>query len=129
MAMIAYKCHDVEVMVVDISERQIEAWKSDELPIYEPGLEEIVKERRGKNLFFSTDVEGEIQKADIIFVSVNTPTKTSGVGAGEFLSCFYFGTEQSLTFVKMIQVVLQTLAIARLLLEQLRKSQISRKLW
>lgn len=82
MAMIAHKCHDVTVTVVDISQAQIDAWNSDSLPIYEPGLDEIVKGRRGKNLFFSTDVEGEIIKGDIIFVSVNTPTKTSGIGAG-----------------------------------------------
>mmetsp|Transcript_19343 Transcript_19343/g.37930 ORF Transcript_19343/g.37930 Transcript_19343/m.37930 type:complete len:467 (+) Transcript_19343:102-1502(+) len=82
MAMIAYKCHDITVTVVDISEKQIAAWNSDELPIYEPGLDQLVFERRNKNLFFSTDVDGAIAKADIIFVSVNTPTKTSGIGAG-----------------------------------------------
>lgn len=82
MAVIANNCHDVTVTVVDISKKQIDAWNSDTLPIYEPGLDEVVKGRRGKNLFFSTDVEGEIEKGDIIFVSVNTPTKTSGIGAG-----------------------------------------------
>jgi len=82
MAMIAHKCHDVVVTVVDISQKQIDAWNSDVLPIYEPGLDEIVKGRRGKNLFFSTNVEEEIEKGDIIFVSVNTPTKTTGIGAG-----------------------------------------------
>mmetsp|Transcript_13872 Transcript_13872/g.22642 ORF Transcript_13872/g.22642 Transcript_13872/m.22642 type:complete len:466 (-) Transcript_13872:55-1452(-) len=82
MAMIANKCHDVTVTVVDISEKQIAAWNSDNLPIYEPGLDDIVKDRRGKNLFFSTNIEEEIEKGDIIFVSVNTPTKTSGMGAG-----------------------------------------------
>ena len=68
--------------VVDISQKQIDAWNSPELPIYEPGLREVVDECIGKNLFFSTDVEGEIQKADIVFISVNTPTKTQGIGAG-----------------------------------------------
>lgn len=82
MAVIAEKCEDIVVVVLDISQKQIDAWNSDNLPIYEPGLEEIVKKQRGKNLFFSTDIETELQKADIIFVSVNTPTKTTGMGAG-----------------------------------------------
>lgn len=82
MAMIALKAHDITVTVVDLNEVRIKAWNSDVLPVYEPGLDEIVKARRGKNLFFSTDVKGAIAKADIIFVSVNTPTKTYGVGAG-----------------------------------------------
>jgi len=82
MAMIALKCPDITVTVVDISAKQIEAWNSDNLPIYEPGLDEIVKQCRGKNLFFSTNVEEEIEKGDIIFVSVNTPTKVTGIGAG-----------------------------------------------
>lgn len=68
--------------VVDISEKQINAWQTDDLPIYEPGLLEVVQECRGRNLFFSTDINGEIQRADIIFISVNTPTKTAGIGAG-----------------------------------------------
>ena len=55
MAMIAYKCHDVEVCVLDINESRIAAWNSEDLPVYEPGLEDIVKARRGQNLFFSTD--------------------------------------------------------------------------
>ncbi|MFH1499123.1 MAG: UDP-glucose 6-dehydrogenase, partial [Verrucomicrobiota bacterium] len=82
MAMIAHQAHDITVTVVDLNEKRIAAWNSDELPIYEPGLEEIVKARRGQNLFFSTDVKAAIAAADIIFVSVNTPTKTYGVGAG-----------------------------------------------
>lgn len=82
MAAVANNCPDVTVVVVDISQKQVDAWNSDNLPIYEPGLDEIVKKCRGKNLFFSTDVESEIEKGDIIFVSVNTPTKTSGIGAG-----------------------------------------------
>jgi UDPglucose 6-dehydrogenase len=82
MAMIAWKAPDIEVNVVDMNAARIAAWNSDTLPIYEPGLDEVVKERRGKNLFFSTDVAGGIKKADIIFVSVNTPTKNYGVGAG-----------------------------------------------
>jgi len=70
------------VCVVDLSQKQIDAWNSDSLPIYEPGLPEVVSECRGRNLFFSTDIDGEIKRADIIFISVNTPTKTMGIGAG-----------------------------------------------
>ena len=82
MAMIAHKCVDHTVTVVDINQARIDAWNSDELPIFEPGLDEIVKGCRGKTLFFSTDVDTAIREADIIFMSVNTPTKTYGVGAG-----------------------------------------------
>jgi len=82
LAMIAYKCPQYKVTVVDINPTRIAQWNSNELPIYEPGLEEIVKTSRGKNLFFSTEIEKGIKEADIIFVSVNTPTKTFGAGAG-----------------------------------------------
>jgi UDPglucose 6-dehydrogenase len=82
MAMIAYKCPQHKVTVVDINPDRIDEWNSDNLPIYEPGLDEVVKEARGRNLFFSTDVEKGIRESEIIFVSVNTPTKTFGVGAG-----------------------------------------------
>jgi len=82
MAMIAFKCPQYKVTVVDINPVRIDEWNSEELPIYEPGLYEIVKKTRGKNLFFSTDVEEGIKESEIIFVSVNTPTKTYGVGAG-----------------------------------------------
>lgn len=82
MAALAYNCPDVEVTVCDISEKQIAKWNSDKLPIYEPGLDEVVQACRGKNLFFSSNVEEKVAEADIIFVSVNTPTKTSGMGAG-----------------------------------------------
>lgn len=81
-AMIAAKCPDVKVTVVDLSEKRIAAWNTDDLPIYEPGLLEVVKTARGRNLFFSTDVDGAIRESDIIFVSVNTPTKLTGMGAG-----------------------------------------------
>lgn len=81
-SIIAYKCPEIKVTVVDISQSRIDAWNSHELPIYEPGLYDIVKEVRGKNLFFSTDVESAIKSADLIFISVNTPTKTFGVGKG-----------------------------------------------
>jgi UDPglucose 6-dehydrogenase len=82
MAMIAKMCPHIKVTVVDINQERIDQWNSDELPIYEPGLDEVVKEARGRNLFFSTDVDKGIQENDIIFVSVNTPTKTFGHGAG-----------------------------------------------
>ena len=82
MAMIAHKCTGHTVTVVDINQSRIDAWNSDVLPIYEPGLDEIVKASRGKSLFFSTDIDTAIREADIIFMSVNTPTKTYGVGAG-----------------------------------------------
>ncbi|HXC01957.1 MAG TPA: nucleotide sugar dehydrogenase, partial [Opitutaceae bacterium] len=82
MAMIAAKAPDIQVTVVDMNAARIAAWNSDKLPVYEPGLDEIVRRSRGKNLIFSTDVEGAIRAADMIFVAVNTPTKTYGVGAG-----------------------------------------------
>lgn len=82
MAVIAKKNPNVEVTVVDINQQRIDAWNSDHLPIYEPGLDEVVREARGKNLFFSTDIDKGIAESDIIFVSVNTPTKTFGHGAG-----------------------------------------------
>ena len=83
MAMIARKCPDIRVTVVDMNAARIAAWESDQLPIFEPGLDAVVREARGRNLFFSTDVAGGIKGADIIFVSVNTPTKTFGHGAGK----------------------------------------------
>jgi UDPglucose 6-dehydrogenase len=83
MAMIAAKCPQYEVTIVDINTARIDAWQTDDLPIYEPGLLEVVKQVRDKNLFFSTEIDKNIKKADIIFVSVNTPTKTYGEGAGK----------------------------------------------
>ncbi len=85
MAVIAEKCPEIEVTIVDINSQRIAAWNDediDNLPIYEPGLAEIVKSARNRNLFFSTDVQGAIRNGDIIFISVNTPTKTYGVGKG-----------------------------------------------
>lgn len=89
MAMIAAKCPDITVSVVDLNEDRIQAWNSDKLPIYEPGLLEIVSKARGRNLFFSTDVEVQIADADIIFVAVGTPTKTYGMGAGRAADLCY----------------------------------------
>ncbi len=82
MAMIAHKCPGVRVNVVDIDSARIAAWNSDNLPVFEPGLTEIVKQARGKNLFFTTEVDEHIRDAEMIFISVNTPTKAYGVGAG-----------------------------------------------
>ena len=82
MAMIAAQCPGCRVTVVDINPARIAAWNSDNLPIYEPGLDELVRAARGRNLFFSTEIERGIRENEIIFVSVNTPTKTFGLGAG-----------------------------------------------
>jgi len=82
MAMIAKQCPDIQVHVVDLNQARIDAWNSDNLPIYEPGLDEVVREARGRNLTFSTQVDLAIDEADMIFISVNTPTKTFGIGAG-----------------------------------------------
>ena len=83
MAMIAHKCADTEVTVVDLNAERIAAWNSGDLPVYEPGLEEIVAQNRNKNLFFSTEVDEKVREADIIFISVNTPTKDYGSGSGQ----------------------------------------------
>ncbi|OUD37541.1 MULTISPECIES: UDP-glucose 6-dehydrogenase [Flavobacterium] len=85
MAVIAQKCPHIQVTVVDLNEERIAAWNdpnTDNIPIYEPGLSEIVATARGRNLFFSTAVEQAIDEAQIIFISVNTPTKTYGKGKG-----------------------------------------------
>ena len=83
MAVIAQKCAGKHtVTVADINADRIAAWNSDKLPVFEPGLDDVVKEARGRNLFFTTDKETAIREADIIFVSVGTPTKTYGAGAG-----------------------------------------------
>eukprot|EP00889_Picochlorum_renovo_P008970 jgi/Picre1/36000/NNA_003457.t1 len=90
MAMIALKCPEIEVVVLDINEARIAAWNSAKLPIYEPGLQEVVEECRDRNLFFSTEVEKHVAAADLVFVSVNTPTKTAGVGAGKAADLTYW---------------------------------------
>ena len=85
MAVIAQKCPHIKVTVVDLNQDRINAWNNEDvslLPIYEPGLDAVVKEARGRNLFFSTEVDQAIDEADLIFISVNTPTKTYGVGKG-----------------------------------------------
>ena len=82
MAMIAHKCPHVTVTVADINEERINAWNSDTLPVFEPGLDEVVRSARGTNLFFTTDKILAIKEADVVFVSVGTPTKTYGVDSG-----------------------------------------------
>lgn len=82
MSVIACKCPRYRVTVVDVNREKIAQWNSEELPIYEPGLDEIVRSVRGRNLFFDDDIPKAIEENDIIFVSVNTPTKSYGVGAG-----------------------------------------------
>ena len=85
MSVIALKCPEIKVTVVDLNEARIAAWNDEDLnnlPVYEPGLAEVVAEARGKNLFFSTDVDAAIDAADMIFIAVNTPTKTYGEGKG-----------------------------------------------
>ncbi|XP_015748531.1 PREDICTED: UDP-glucose 6-dehydrogenase-like [Acropora digitifera] len=79
-SVIALKCPEINVTVVDLSKPRIDAWNSDKLPIFEPGLDDVVKQCRGKNLFFSTDIVSAVRDADLIFICVNTPTKTFGVG-------------------------------------------------
>ncbi|HQK40723.1 MAG TPA: nucleotide sugar dehydrogenase, partial [Flavobacterium alvei] len=85
MSVIALKCPEIKVTVVDLNEARIAAWNDenlDNLPVYEPRLAEVVGEARGRNLFFSTDVDSAIDNADMIFIAVNTPTKTYGEGKG-----------------------------------------------
>merc|ERR1712070_1122904 len=90
MTVIAKFCPDIKVTVCDLNEKRIAAWNSDSLPIYEPGLKEVVDESRGRNLFFSTDIDAAIRDSTIIFVSMGTPTKKSGVGAGEAADLTYW---------------------------------------
>ena len=85
MAVIADKCPEIKVTLVDINRQRIDDWNSpdfEKLPIYEPKLKYLVKKNRNKNLFFTCDLQNSISEADIIFISVNTPTKEKGLGAG-----------------------------------------------
>jgi UDPglucose 6-dehydrogenase len=85
MAVVAKQCPHIKVTIVDLNEARIDAWNDDDvnnIPVYEPGLSAVVAEARGRNLFFSTDVDKAIDEADMIFISVNTPTKTYGAGKG-----------------------------------------------
>ena len=87
MAVIALKCPSIRVTVVDINTEKINAWNGpiDQLPIYEPGLAEVVQEVRGRNLFFSTDIDKAIDEAQMIFMAVNTPTKQKARAQGWLL--------------------------------------------
>jgi len=90
MAVIAKHCPSYKVIVADINPDRIADWESDRLPVFEPGLDAVVRETRGRNLFFTTDIPAGIRAADIIFVSVNTPTKTRGLGAGKAADLRYW---------------------------------------
>ena len=86
MAVFAEHCKDLKIVVSDIDKERIKLWNNNNvsnLPIYEPGLGQIVLNTRDKNLFFTNNIEESIRNADMIFISVNTPTKTKGVGAGK----------------------------------------------
>ena len=85
MAVLADRCKEIKVTLVDVDEKRIDAWNDnnlENLPVYEPGLSEIIKRNRNKNLFFSCEIAEGIREADMVFISVNTPTKKSGFGAG-----------------------------------------------
>jgi UDPglucose 6-dehydrogenase len=109
MAMIACKCPQHKVVVVDIDKDKIKAWNSESLPIYEPGLDEVVKITRGRNLFFSTEIEKGIKESQIIFVSVNTPTKSFGYGAGKAADLQYWEktAREILAYSKESKVVVE----------------------
>ena len=86
MAVIALKCPDINVTVVDVNKERIKAWNNkdlNQLPVYEPGLDSVIKQARGRNLFFSTDIDKAIDESEMIFIAVNTPTKTYGEGKGK----------------------------------------------
>ncbi len=86
MAVISLNCPDIKINIIDVNQERIDAWNSEDLsklPVYEPGLKEIISKTRNKNLFFSTKIKESIESADMIFISVNTPTKTKGLGAGK----------------------------------------------
>ena len=109
MAMIASKCPECRVTVVDIDPEKIAAWNSENLPIYEPGLDKLVRTCRGKNLFFSTDIKKGITENSIIFVSVNTPTKSFGLGAGMAADLQYWEktARQILSFSRSSKIVIE----------------------
>ena len=109
MAMIAAQCPGCRVTVVDVNPERIAAWNSNNLPIYEPGLDELVRSARGKNLFFSTEIEQGIRENEIIFVSVNTPTKSFGLGAGMAADLQYWEktARQILEFSESSKIVIE----------------------
>ncbi len=112
MAVIAKHCPNIQVNVVDINHERIAQWNDKDLsnlPIFEPGLEYIIKECRGLNLHFSTDMEQKIKNADLIFISVNTPTKVKGVGAGQAIDLKYVeeSSRQISKFAKGFTIVVE----------------------
>jgi UDPglucose 6-dehydrogenase len=109
MAMIAKQCPDIRVTVTDIDEQRIRAWAAGTPPIYEPGLADVVRAALGRNLFFSTDTPTAIAGADVIFVSVNTPTKTFGQGAGRASDLQYYekAARQILQYSKADKIVVE----------------------
>ncbi|OCB89212.1 UDP-glucose dehydrogenase [Sanghuangporus baumii] len=112
-AVIALKCPQIEVNIVDLSQTRIDAWNSEDfsIPIYEPGLVDVVRQARGRNLFFTTEVDRCIKEADLIFVSVNTPTKKSGVGAG-------FAADLKCVIIILFPYVLLVCALIHVFLSQ-----------
>ena len=133
MSVIADRCPQIKVNVVDINKDRIKSWNSknlEQLPIYEPGLSLIVSRRRGKNLFFSSNIESHIASADIVFISVNTPTKKKGLGAGQasnlkwvekcarqvaqFSNGYTIVVEKSTLPVKTAEVIKEILAASQL---------------
>mmetsp|Transcript_67894 Transcript_67894/g.162987 ORF Transcript_67894/g.162987 Transcript_67894/m.162987 type:complete len:495 (-) Transcript_67894:117-1601(-) len=140
MATIALKCPHIQVNIVDMNAARIAAWNTDSLPIYEPGLEEVVKACRGKNLFFSTDVKKGVEEADIIFASVNTPTKKSGVGAGRAADLRYiesvgrtiadYSSNSKIVIEKSTVPVRTAAALDRVLTAQMEASgTVGKKFW
>ena len=112
MAVIADRCPNIEVNVVDINAEKIKKWNSSDLsklPIFEPGLDEIIERCRNKILFFSRDIEKNISKADMVFISVNTPTKKTGLGAGQAsdLKWVEASARQVATFAKNHTIVVE----------------------
>ena len=90
MAVIAKHCPETRVVVADINAERVAAWQSGNPPIYEPGLQDVLRTCLGRNIAFTADVEGAIRDAEMIFVSVNTPTKTFGRGAGKAADLQYW---------------------------------------
>ena len=112
MSVVALKNPKIKVTVVDINKKRIDSWNGpvDKLPIYEPGLSHIIKKIRGKNLFFSQEVEKEIKEAQMIFISVNTPTKAYGKGKG-------FASD--LTFVEQsARIIAESAITAKIIVEK-----------
>ena len=97
MAVIADKCPDIQINIVDINKERINAWNDSDfskLPVFEPGLDKIVERCRNKNLHFSNEIKKHIENADRIFISVNTPTKTTGIGAGQAVDLKWLSLRQ-----------------------------------